>query len=148
MKRRILILACVAVGAGCAPTYHTPPAYRYDRPRAAALEIEAAAECRAAVGPAHVPKRTFVTDGCTLWPDTSWTGISWQACCIKHDMAYWCGGSSEQRRKADQALAQCVDDAYAAWLGPLMSTGTRAFAGRLIPAHWRWGYGHDYPAAD
>lgn len=145
---RGLLLGCVGLAASCAPTYHTPPAYRYDRSRAAALEARAENECRAAVGAAGVPKRRFVTDGCTGWPDGWWTGRSWQECCISHDIAYWCGGPSERRLVADRALNDCVDRAYSGWMGSVMWTGTRALGGRSVPAHWRWGYGHDYPAPE
>jgi hypothetical protein len=147
MNGRILLLAFVAA-VGCAPTYHVPPAYRFDRPRAEDLEKRAEDECRAAVGEERVPKRRFVTDGCTGWPDGWWTGRTWQACCIEHDITYWCGGSSDRRRQADLDLDACVEKAYSGWMGSLMWTGTRALAGRGVPAHWRWGYGHDYPAPE
>ena len=146
--RGFLLPALAALVAACAPTYHVPPAYRHDRPRAEALEARAVEACRLAVGPEGVPRRTFVSDGCTLWPDGLWTGSSWQECCIDHDIAYWCGGPAPLRSDADRALDQCVDVAYAGYMGSLMRVGTWALGGRLVPAHWRWGYGHDYPAPD
>lgn len=145
---RSLLLLCAGLAAGCAPTYHAPPAYRYDRPRAADLEQRAEDECRAAVGDAGVPKRRFVTDGCTGWADGWWTGRSWQECCIDHDIDYWCGGPSERRVESDRRLDACVEAAYSGWMGSLMWTGVRVMAGRRMPAHWRWGYGHDYPAPE
>jgi hypothetical protein len=143
--RGLLLLACAAA-AGCAPTYHTPPAYRFDRPRSEALEARAEAECRARGGPGTVPERRFVTDGCTLWPDGWWTGLTWQECCVAHDIAYWCGGPD--RSEADREFAECVGAAYSGWMGYLMQGGSRVLAGRFVPAHWRWGFGHDYPAQE
>jgi hypothetical protein len=148
MRARLASLTLAGVAAGCAPTYHTPPAYRYDRPRSAALEQRAVQECTAAVGAQGVPPRTFVTDGCSTWPDVSWTGISWQECCISHDIAYWCGGPSSLREKADRELDACVSQAYGGWMGALMWSGTRSFGWGHLPAYWRWGYGHDYPASE
>lgn len=149
MRALAQLLALVVLAAGCAPGYHRPPALRFDRPRAAALEARAETECRAAVGPAGAaPKRPFVTDGCTLWADGLWTGRSWQACCIAHDIAYWCGGPAALRAQADRALDRCVETEYSGWMGAVMWTGTRTLGHRRVPAHWRWGYGHDYPAPE
>jgi hypothetical protein len=148
MRARIALLPLLALACGCAPTYHRPPALRFDRPRAEALEAHAEATCRAKVGPEGVPRRRFVTDGCTLWADGWWTGLSWQACCVEHDIAYWCGGPSDLRERADDELSRCVKKAYSGWLGAVMKVGTCALAGPYVPAHWRWGYGHGYPAVE
>ena len=145
MRACLLLLTLAGVTAGCAPTYHVPPDIRYDRPRAAALETHAVEECTAWVGADKVPKRTFVTDGCTLWPDGWWTGLSWEECCVEHDIAYWCGGPEHLRTEADAKLEQCVTDDYAHWMGALMHFGTWLGGGRYVPVHWRWGYGHNYP---
>jgi hypothetical protein len=138
------VLLVAALLVGCAPTYHRPPAYRYDRPRSAALEEHAEEVCRSLPGNATLPDRRFVTDGCTLWFDGLWTGRSWQSCCVDHDLAYWCGGDSTRREIADQELASCVAAEYSPWMGSVMRLGTRTLSGRYIPAHWRWGYGHEF----
>ena len=92
-----------------------------------------------------VPERTFATDGCTLWLDGSWTGTSWQKCCVEHDEAYWCGGTKEMRSQADQRLRECVAEEYATWMGVIMWSGSKVFGHPWWPVHWRWGYGHDHP---
>jgi hypothetical protein len=138
--RVALLFALVA----CAPTYHSAPRYRYNAPAADALEAEAAASC-----PPHPdggPTRPFVTDGCSLWPDGLFSSASWQRCCVKHDIAYWCGGTQQQREDADRELAACVRDEYAGWMAGLMWAGVRVGGHWSVPFYWRWGYGREYPS--
>jgi len=137
------LLALLVVG--CAPHYHKAEPYRYDHLRAMSVEANAEARCIEAVGTSSVPERTFTTDGCTLWPDGSFTGTPWQKCCIAHDVAYWCGGTSDERATADEELRRCVSEEYGAVMGVVMWLGTRAAGHPLVPFYWRWGYGHDYP---
>lgn len=139
-------LLCAAASA-CAPTYHRVQAYRFDPAEADQLEEGARDACAESQGEAPAPKRRFVTDGCTLWPDGWWTGRSWAACCVDHDAAYWCGGSDAERSEADRELRTCVSEAYSGWMGGVMWLGTRAMGPSWMPAHWRWGYGHDYPSS-
>lgn len=129
----------------CAPSYHRVQSYRFDAAEADLLEQGTRDACVARRGAA--PTRRFVTDGCTLWPDGSWTGRSWAACCVVHDAVYWCGGSGAERCRADRALRDCVSQSYSAWMAGVMWLGTRALAPGWMPAHWRWGYGHDYPSS-
>jgi hypothetical protein len=140
--RRCAIAALAALAAGCALTYHTAPRYRYYPPAAEEVEAEAAAYCRALGEPAGEPEYRFVTDGCSVWPD----GV-WQECCVEHDMAYWCGGSREDREKADERLQECVTEKYAGWMGWMMRAGVRIGGPPWMPARWRWGYGHRYPSS-
>jgi hypothetical protein len=141
--RTALVLLLAALG--CTPTYHKVERIRFDRPSAAALEEEALEICEDPNGPNRTPSEVFVTDGCTLWPDAWFTGTSWQTCCIKHDVAYWCGGPG-RRAAADHALRSCVEKEFAGWMGWVMWLGSRVMAGPGVPAHWRWGYGNDYPS--
>ncbi len=83
-----------------------------------------------------LPPREFTTDGCSIWPDASWV-----SCCHVHDIAYWCGGSAEQRKAADQLLRQCVADSGSPITGALMGVGVRAGGLWILPLPWRWGYG-------
>jgi hypothetical protein len=85
----------------------------------------------------------FSTDGCSKFPD----GIPlsnptlWRHCCIEHDVAYWQGGTADQREKADEALNQCVSVAAGRFLGISMYLGVR-FGGQAgFPTSWHWGYG-------
>jgi hypothetical protein len=144
--RLVIALGIAQLAAGCAPTYHTAPVYRFDHVRASALESRAAQACSDLGQPAGPPDRAFATDGCTLWFDGWWTGRTWQQCCVEHDIAYWCGGSREQRRTADDELRACVAAEYDGWMGAVMWLGSRVAAHPEVPAHWRWGYGVDDPA--
>ena len=82
-----------------------------------------------------------MTDGCSGIRDGEKVG-----CCVEHDIPYWCGGSSEQRAHADACLERCVAEMGHPTLGWMMGKGVRVTAHPLVPAGWRWGYGHDYPA--
>ncbi len=45
----------------------------------------------------------FKTDGCSVVND-----LDMRACCIRHDWAYWKGGSRKDRRKADRDFFNCI----------------------------------------
>ena len=47
--------------------------------------------------------KPFITDGCSLVAD-----LDQRACCIRHDWAYWKGGSKKDRRKADDGFFRCI----------------------------------------
>jgi hypothetical protein len=84
----------------------------------------------------------FSTDGCSHFPDRSLISKSdWCNCCIAHDLAYWRGGTSEARLKADQALKACVQHAANSALAELMFAGVRAGGGPYFYTSYRWGYG-------
>ena len=87
--------------------------------------------------------RPFVTDGCSLFPDRALIGKGdWCGCCIAHDLAYWRGGTSEERLAADQALRACVVRVTAnQTLAELMFEGVRAGGGPYFYTSYRWGYG-------
>lgn len=84
----------------------------------------------------------FKSDGCTLWPDKDFAD-----CCIEHDRAYFAGGPSSDRRRADDRLFRCVvsknrkgskNDARLMWLG------VRIGGLGWLPTPFRWGYGRGY----
>lgn len=136
------MLGALLLGAlGCAPTHHTLEPYRSDASAAAALEQRAAALCEArrpdAAPPAHAP---FLTDGCSAWPD----GEDYVACCVEHDLLYWCGGSAAERKAADDEFGRCVSERTNALLGGWMRLGVRMGGHPVFPTHYRWGYGHAY----
>lgn len=102
------------------------------------LVTRAEAWCEEQGHPAGVPEKPFSTDGCTLWPD----GTIGE-CCVTHDIAYWCGGTSEQRVEADRVLAACaVESGYRA--GWPVYAGVRMGGSAWLPTTWRWGYGHPF----
>ena len=90
--------------------------------------------------------RPFSTDGCSLFPDRSLIGKSdWCSCCLAHDLAYWQGGSSDQRLKADEELKRCVLSVSGSeQLADLMFAGVRSGGGPYFFTPYRWGYGWPY----
>jgi len=88
----------------------------------------------------------FVSDGCSLFPD-GWVHEKdlWCDCCFKHDLAYWRGGTREQRQIADQALSECVKKRTKSdLLAEMMHTGVRFGGHPIFPNWYRWGYGWPY----
>lgn len=88
-------------------------------------------------GPTKEPDFIFTTDGCSRWPDDSWI-----ACCIAHDIVYWCGGSEQDRKEADQELMRCVNNKSPV-MGNIIYAGVRTGGLPWLPTPWRWGYGWD-----
>ena len=87
--------------------------------------------------------RPFATDGCSHFPDRSLISqADWCTCCLAHDLAYWRGGSSDERLKADQELKACVAKATGNEpLAELMFAGVRLGGGPYFYTSYRWGYG-------
>ncbi len=53
---------------------------------------------------------SFETDFCSVAPESllKISKKNWGHCCIEHDIAYWAGGTSNQRLLADARLRQCM----------------------------------------
>ena len=88
----------------------------------------------------------FTSDGCTLFPDSSIiSNQDWHECCFDHDVAYWMGGTREQREAADLALRDCVlEKTGDKQLASMMYQGVR-FGGSPYFYNWyRWGYGWSF----
>lgn len=85
----------------------------------------------------------FSTDGCSRFPDRSLIDQSdWRNCCVVHDLAYWRGGTSDERLKADREMKVCVVEASGnKALGEMMFAGVRAGGGPYFYTSYRWGYG-------
>jgi hypothetical protein len=131
------VLACAG------PPHHTPEPYASDAAAAAALEARAAQYCSALYpSPEQQPTKPFITDGCSRWLDREWD----LDCCVTHDIAYWCGGTREQRRQADAAFGECVAANAGQPVGLSMRLGVRFGGQPLLPSSYRWGYGHAYRA--
>ncbi|MEM7502204.1 MAG: hypothetical protein AAF417_09185 [Pseudomonadota bacterium] len=87
--------------------------------------------------------RPFTSDGCSLFPDSSLIGSAdWCDCCFQHDIAYWQGGTAEERTLADEALRECVhaktEDRR---LADAMYQGVRVGGSPYFYNWYRWGYG-------
>ena len=88
----------------------------------------------------------FTTDGCSAFPDSAiFTQTKWKKCCTMHDIAYWQGGTYEQRLQADLALEECVSRLGEPEIAQLMLAGVRAGGSPYLPTSFRWGYGWKYP---
>ena len=125
---------------GCTPTVSRLRPYRDDPEQSTALENRANTICGRHRGRCDLPPHHFTTDGCSLWPDGTWVD-----CCVDHDIAYWCGGSCEDRAHADATLRQCVTHRGSASMGTAMYVGVRAGGAPWLPFPFRWGYGWDWP---
>jgi len=88
----------------------------------------------------------FISDGCSLFPDgTLKDRTLWCDCCFNHDMAYWRGGSEEERKQADKTLRACVLDRTGdKALAEVMYDGVRVGGSPVFPTWYRWGYGWKY----
>ncbi len=87
----------------------------------------------------------FTTDGCSSFPDGPPEDPDrWRGCCVEHDLAYWVGGSRDQRRQADDALAVCVEQAENKVLADAMWAGVRAGGSPFWFTEYRWAYGWPY----
>ncbi len=90
--------------------------------------------------------KPFTTDGCSYFPDgTPEQQSLWVNCCIRHDLAYWKGGSYQERVEADHALAQCVARVGQPRVAKIMLAGVRVGGSPYFPTRYRWGYGWPYP---
>ena len=89
-----------------------------------------------------LPPKAFMTDSCTLFPD-SIGSYDWGEVCLKHDMAYWAGGTKEERMKADEKFKEEINSLIPK-LGDAMWLGVKIGGGPYIPTWWRWGYGWPY----
>jgi hypothetical protein len=90
--------------------------------------------------------RPFTSDGCSLFPDSSLINTNdWCSCCFTHDIAYWRGGTAEERDAADLELKNCVfDKTQNEVLASLMYEGVHAGGSPYFYNWYRWGYGWGY----
>jgi hypothetical protein len=91
----------------------------------------------------QIPLRPFRTDGCTLSPD-----YFGKHCCVLHDLAYWLGGTREERLATDLRLRKCTckkSRLYSEIQFFGVRIGGHPYAPDfLIPnKEFRWGYGWD-----
>jgi hypothetical protein len=141
-KTRSALALVLAVGA-CVPTRNLiRPPYEVAGHEYGETELQALARdrCSTTYPRAGIPPFAFTTDGCSLWPDGTW-----RECCLEHDIAYWCGGSSDARRAADRQLRECVRSKAAPANSQFMYYGVRFGGHPLWPFPWRWGYGFSWP---
>lgn len=126
-----LLLACAHGGSEVGIDRERPDA-------AEPLAIEARARCTDRSD--DIPPRAFESDGCSAFPDGDWA-----QCCVEHDVEYWCGGTADERKRADARLSACVAESGHSILGPFMYAGVRMGGAPWWPVPWRWGFGWDFP---
>jgi hypothetical protein len=92
----------------------------------------------------------FKSDGCSLFPNgTPEDRYQWCDCCFNHDIAYWRGGTEDEREEADQALQACVlERTKSKALADTMYYGVRFGGSSAFPTWYRWGYGWNYGMGD
>ncbi len=90
--------------------------------------------------------KAFTSDGCSLFPDgTVGDRTKWCECCLQHDIAYWRGGTEQERKSADEVLRACVLERTGDMaLAETMYLGVRAGGHPVFPTWYRWGYGWTY----
>lgn len=92
----------------------------------------------------ETPPRPFVYDGCTFFLDSLFTSDFTEACSV-HDMAYWYGGTGEERKNADKKLRE--DLKKTGTFGYIVSypayIAVRLFGDSLLTksVHAHWGFG-------
>lgn len=89
----------------------------------------------------HTELRPFETDGCTMAPDgTINRPRLWRDCCVAHDLAYWGGGSKDERNATDAKLQACIKKKAGPGYAFIFRAGV--FIGSLSPIRLeskRWG---------
>ena len=80
----------------------------------------------------------FCSDGCTHAPDgTFQKPHEWFMCCTQHDLAYWAGGSPQDKFNADTHLHACLLNTNARpWEANLYLAAVVAFGA----SHWGTGW--------
>jgi len=87
------------------------------------------------------PPRPNPHDGCSCVPDIN---DKIRACCDAHDVAYWYGGTRQQRKQADQDFKECVITAGHPFIAGLYYAGVRMGGVPWLPTPYRWGFGWPY----
>lgn len=86
--------------------------------------------------------RPFFSDGCSSSPDGVPKNTSaWVDCCVEHDVAYWIGGTEEDRKNADLALKSCIAGKGYPVIAKIYYYGVRMGGTPDSYATYRWGYG-------
>ena len=147
LKPSLTLFFFASIFAGCTPTRTTiDPPFEYKGRVYDDWGLRLAAEEACGIRLDGDPKdqpQPFVTDGCSMYPDSTW-----RECCIEHDVEYWCGGATLNRGEADRKLRQCVRERSSSFNAFVMYLGVRLGGSRLTPFSWRWGYGYSWPYKD
>ncbi len=91
--------------------------------------------------------KEFTFDGCSsIAPEGTLNNPDlWCDCCLIHDISYWKGGTSIDRKNADKELEKCVAEKTGdKALGFLFYNGVRIGGSPHINTTYRWGFGWDF----
>ena len=85
----------------------------------------------------------FSSYGCSLFVNGTFENPElWKECCLTYDIAYWKGGTEEDRHEADLAFKACVEKKTGdSTLSNLMYEAVRVGGQPYFPTWYRWGYG-------
>lgn len=91
----------------------------------------------------------FTSDACSWFPESlPFSESDWCSCCYVHDIAYWMGGTVEQRLAVDVALKACVlEKSTSKVLAVMMFQGVRLGGSPHLKTSFRWGYGWSWDFA-
>ncbi|HWU42454.1 MAG TPA: hypothetical protein VN132_03415, partial [Bdellovibrio sp.] len=91
--------------------------------------------------------KPFVSDGCSMSPDGLGANHSWVDCCIRHDIAYWLGGTREDKSNADHGLKACIAKKGFPEIAEIYYASVATMGGPSQNTSYRWGYGWNYRRA-
>lgn len=85
----------------------------------------------------------FTTDGCSRSPDGIWIedAEAFLDCCVKHDVAYWRGGTADERLNADHQLKVCIENKGYPNVAETYYYAVRMGGHPVFHTSYRWGYG-------
>ncbi|MBL7544810.1 MAG: hypothetical protein JNL11_13415 [Bdellovibrionaceae bacterium] len=87
--------------------------------------------------------RPFASDGCSQSPNEI-LGYDFVDCCVLHDLAYWLGGTSQEKEQSDRALQMCIAEKANSVVARIYYEGVSVGGAARGPNTFRWGYGWDY----
>lgn len=85
----------------------------------------------------------FTSDGCSMSPDGVFVFIKTEfvPCCVQHDVAYWQGGTAQEKLTADQNLRTCIAEKGNRFVAAVYYRGVRLGGLPSLPTGYHWGYG-------
>lgn len=87
----------------------------------------------------QTPPNECRVDGCSMAPD-----FDFVQCCNNHDVRYWMGGTTSERKAADLEFRECIRNSNHRILANIYYYGVRVGGTHYLPTPWRWGFGWDY----
>ncbi|MFS4458127.1 helicase [Bdellovibrio sp. HCB2-146] len=86
--------------------------------------------------------KDFTSDGCSMSPDGWIIGQThYVQCCVEHDVAYWRGGTRQEKLTADLELKQCIKEKSNSVVAEIYYRGVRVGGVESLPTNFHWGYG-------